>query len=191
MDGTLHFYDRKLQIITKIAQYDINPGESHEGIWHVEGMPDEHIIMTATCYFEDDFKDCILEFRRDRDEKEQEFLMMIPDQNATIMPDYSTIYQHMGNLTTECGVMYAWANACQHRLLKITNKTNTKGRRSFIAFFLVDPDVKVVSTSDVPPQTYITKEKSMEYIKILMKERSGIKSVLNAKNAKEISYCEH
>ena len=29
---------QKLQVITKIVDYELKPGQSHEGVWHVEGM---------------------------------------------------------------------------------------------------------------------------------------------------------
>jgi hypothetical protein len=198
LDNDMHTESSKecafdnLQIIIKIAQYDLKPRESHEGIWHVEGVPDEHIIMTCTCYFEDDFGDCKLEFRRDRSEEEQMMLMNIPEQGGEVLDSASTTYQELGFLETEIGHMYAWTNACQHRLLKITNNSDETKRRSFVAFFLVDPSIKVVSTADILPQnTTFSKKKSMKLMVDLMKNRQSIKDGLNSSVAKTISYCEH
>jgi hypothetical protein len=191
-DNKIKLYENNLQVIIKIAQYDLKAGESHEGIWHVEGMPDEHIIMTSTCYFEDDFDDCVLEFRRDRTLEEQENLMMVPEQNAKVLGEYATTYQHLGRLNTKKNFMYAWTNACQHRLMKITNNSKKTKRRSFIAFFLVDPAIRIVSTADILPQnTSISKKESQKYMVRIMEERKTIKDELNSNSGKEISYCEH
>ena len=32
---------QKLQVITKIVDYELQPEQSHEGVWHVEGMSHE------------------------------------------------------------------------------------------------------------------------------------------------------
>ena len=38
---------RTLQVITKIVDYEVPPGATHEGVWHVEGMSHENIVATA------------------------------------------------------------------------------------------------------------------------------------------------
>ena len=40
---------RKLQVIPKIVEYRLGAGETHEGVWHVEGMSHEHIV--AICIY--------------------------------------------------------------------------------------------------------------------------------------------
>jgi len=192
LDTKIKLFDRDLQVIVKVAYYELKPGETHEGVWHVEGMPDEHIIMSSICYFEDDFKNATLEFRRDRSEEEQENLLYIPEQNAQIIGGYTEAHQHLGYLKTEMGTMYAWANACQHRLMEIKNDSKKVKRRAFLAFFLVDPDVKIVSTQDIPPQNRVMSDsKAKNYMVNLMKERKSVKVKLNKGLEQEISYCEH
>ena len=46
-NSTFHFEDNKLQVITKIVDYELQPGQSHEGVWHVEGMSHEEIVLTC------------------------------------------------------------------------------------------------------------------------------------------------
>ena len=187
----LDFYGRDIQVMVKLATYILQPGESHEGIWHVEGMPDEHIIMSSIYYIEDDIGEAKLQFRRDRGEDEMDLYIEVPDQNAeTSSQKY--INQNIGNILTEDGYMYAWVNACQHRLSKITNKTDKQAKRSFLAFFLVDPDVKIISTEDIPAQNdHISAEESFENMRNLMKERKSLKIKLNEHMTQTISYCEH
>ena len=35
------------QVITKIVDYELEPGQSYEGVWHVEGMSHERIVATG------------------------------------------------------------------------------------------------------------------------------------------------
>jgi hypothetical protein len=57
---------QKLQVITKIVEYELGPGETHEGMWHVEGIPDEEIVATAMYFLHcgDDIKGGNILFQR-------------------------------------------------------------------------------------------------------------------------------
>ena len=41
------FKEQELQVITKIVEYNLKPGQSYEGVWHAEGMSHENIVMTG------------------------------------------------------------------------------------------------------------------------------------------------
>lgn len=43
--------NKRLQVIVKAANYVLQPGESYEGSWHVEGMPHEHIVASGIYYY--------------------------------------------------------------------------------------------------------------------------------------------
>ncbi len=191
-ENNLKLTNRDLQIVPKIASYELQPGQTHEGIWHVEGVQPEHIIMSSILYFQDEIENASLEFRRDRDDDEQERMVEIPEQNAEIIGDGQWLYKELGTLKTLENHMYAWVNACQHKLKPIRNDSNTVKKRSFIAFFLVDPDIKITSTADIPPQNqYWTEEVAQSEMEHLMTERKKVKIMLNKQIEDEISYCEH
>ena len=40
----------ELQVIVKIVDYTLQPGQTYEGVWHAEGMSHEHIVMTGKCF---------------------------------------------------------------------------------------------------------------------------------------------
>ena len=42
------FADKELQVIVKIVEYTLQPGQTYEGVWHAEGMSHENIVMTGT-----------------------------------------------------------------------------------------------------------------------------------------------
>ncbi|KAL7746244.1 hypothetical protein RI367_008385 [Sorochytrium milnesiophthora] len=60
---------RRIQVIVKAANYQLKPGQSHEGVWHVEGMSHEGIAASGIYYYDcsQDIKDKGLSFRRARD----------------------------------------------------------------------------------------------------------------------------
>lgn len=41
------FNGQELQVITKIVEYTLQPGQAYEGVWHAEGMSHENIVMTG------------------------------------------------------------------------------------------------------------------------------------------------
>lgn len=59
------FRGQRLQVITKIVDYKLSPGETYTKVWHVEGMYHEEIVATAL-YFEreDEFKGGNILFKR-------------------------------------------------------------------------------------------------------------------------------
>eukprot|EP00656_Telonema_subtile_P056008 TRINITY_DN8852_c0_g2_i5.p1 TRINITY_DN8852_c0_g2~~TRINITY_DN8852_c0_g2_i5.p1 ORF type:complete len:879 (+),score=217.84 TRINITY_DN8852_c0_g2_i5:62-2698(+) len=59
---------RRLQVIVKAANYSLEPEQTHEGSWHVEGMPVENIVATGIYYYHttDNMKGGNLSFRRMR-----------------------------------------------------------------------------------------------------------------------------
>jgi hypothetical protein len=40
------FKGPRLQVITKIVDHELGPGETYEEVWHVEGMSHEEIVVT-------------------------------------------------------------------------------------------------------------------------------------------------
>eukprot|EP00968_Pinguiococcus_pyrenoidosus_P023051 scaffold3504_cov240-Pinguiococcus_pyrenoidosus.AAC.71 len=62
----------RLQVVTRIVDFELQPGQEHEGTWHVEGLPHENIVATAVYVAASD--ECIkggkLCFQRAFDEEE-------------------------------------------------------------------------------------------------------------------------
>jgi hypothetical protein len=61
--------------------------------------------------------------------------------------------QHLGRIVTGEGRLIAFPNALAHRVEPFGLADATKpGHRKILAMFLVDPHIRVLSTSVVPPQ---------------------------------------
>ncbi len=59
---------KRLQVVVKAANYILQPGESHEGSWHVEGMKHERIVASGIYYYHTtpNLADSCLAFRQKR-----------------------------------------------------------------------------------------------------------------------------
>ena len=68
---------RALHVIPKVAYYHIKPGQSHDGVWHVEGTPAEGIVASAISYLSvsDSLRGEGLQFRRAMTEEEEEVVV--------------------------------------------------------------------------------------------------------------------
>lgn len=107
--------------------------------------------------------------------------------------------QKLGSASTPAGRCLAFPNILQHRVgsFRLTDATRP-GHRKILAFFLVDPSEKIVSTSDVPPQqpwsetSTMTLEQAKSYREQLMQERKFFVDEHNEQlYEREFSLCEH
>lgn len=69
------------------------------------------------------------------------------------LPNESASLQHLGRIVTREGRFIAFPNVLAHRVepFKLADATKP-GHRKILAMFLVDPHIRVLSTSVVPPQ---------------------------------------
>jgi len=187
--------NRTLQVIPKIVEYRLTPGEEHEGVWHVEGMSHEHII--ATCVYVLERDDSVLggdlEFRRAFTSMEAEILVHGLGQ-INMPPALQTLFDTegppLGGLETPEGRMIVFPNSHIHRLSQLRLAPGAdEGRRRIVVFWLVDPDVQIHSTADVEPQQEVfTREEALEFRLELMEERRLHKQSLNPR---AVNLCEH
>lgn len=69
--------------------------------------------------------------------------------------DEDQAVQYFGDVVTQQGRLLAFPNVYQHRVSGFELKDKTKpGHRRFIALWLVNPTVRVISTANVPPQQF-------------------------------------
>jgi hypothetical protein len=185
---------RDLLVIPKIVEYRLGAGETHEGVWHVEGMSHEHIV--ATCVYILDRDDALqggdLAFKRAYTVEEAGRLFWNIDQSRPRpieeMVDEGTI--PVGRLSTPCGRLLVFPNSHIHKLgeLRVADGAS-EGRRRVIVFWIVDPQVQIASTAEVlPQQGSIPHEEALAIRLELMEERKRHKQTLNVR---AVSLCEH
>ncbi len=185
---------REILVIPKIVEYHLAAGETHEGVWHVEGMSHEHII--ATCVYILDRDEALLggelQFKRAYTVQEAGRLFWNISQSrprpVEEMVDEGTI--PLGQLATPADRLLVFPNSHIHKLSQLAVAAGaTEARRRVIVFWLVDPAVRLPSTREVPPQQGLIPHDEALAVRLeLMEERKRHKQSLNVR---AVSLCEH
>lgn len=145
------------QVIVKLANIELRPGkETYDGgSWHIEEQLNERIRASAIYYYdEDNISTSKLAFRQACDELDD---YVINDDTGIeqvfgIERDEPLI-QQLGSVVTRQNRLLAFSNMMQHQVqpFELIDKSRP-GWRKILAFFLVDPTIRVMSTAIVPPQ---------------------------------------
>ncbi|MEL5957854.1 DUF4246 domain-containing protein [Streptomyces sp. CLV115] len=193
---------RRLQVIVKIATVHLTPDkpEYPGGSWHVEGMLNERIVSTGIYYWDsENITESRLSFRAALDDPDYEQNDDNGLREVYGLENEDALNQMLGSASTPAGRCLAFPNILQHRVgsFRLVDPTRP-GHRKILAFFLVDPSEKIVSTSDVPPQqpwsetSTMTLEQAENYREQLMQERKFFVDEHNDQlYEREFSLCEH
>ncbi|MFE9856423.1 DUF4246 domain-containing protein [Streptomyces sp. NPDC005780] len=193
---------RRLQVIVKLATIHLTPGkpEYPGGSWHVEGMLNERIVSTGIYYWDsENITESRLSFRAALDDPRYEQNDDNGLREVYGLEDEDALNQTLGSASTPAGRCLAFPNILQHRVgsFRLTDPTRP-GYRKILAFFLVDPSERIVSTSDVPPQqpwsdtSTMTLEQANGFREQLMQERKFFVDEHNEQlYEREFSLCEH
>ncbi|MEU1863890.1 DUF4246 domain-containing protein [Streptomyces gardneri] len=193
---------RGLQVIVKLASIHLTPDkpEYAGGSWHVEGMLNERIVSTGIYYWDsENITESRLSFRAALDDPDYEQNDDNGLREVYGLENEDALNQLLGSASTPAGRCLAFPNVLQHRVgsFRLTDPTRS-GHRKILAFFLVDPSEKIVSTSDVPPQqpwsdtSTMTLEQAKDYREQLMQERKFFVDEHNDQlYEREFSLCEH
>ncbi|MFD6274242.1 DUF4246 domain-containing protein [Streptomyces sp. NPDC060209] len=193
---------RRLQVIVKLATIHLTPDKPvyAGGSWHVEGMLNERIVSTGIYYWDsENITESRLSFRAALDDPHYEQNDDNGLREVYGLEDEDALNQKLGSASTPAGRCLAFPNILQHRVgsFRLTDPTRP-GYRKILAFFLVDPSEKIVSTSDVPPQqpwsdtSTMTLEQAERYREQLMQERKFFVDEHNEQlYEREFSLCEH
>lgn len=193
---------RRLQVIAKLATIHLTPDrpEYSGGSWHVEGMVNERIVSTGIYYWDcENTTESTLSFRTALDYPDYEQNDDDGLRDVYGLEDEDALNQLLGSVSTSEGRCLAFPNILQHRVSPFRLADPTRpGHRKILAFFLVDPSEKIVSTSDVPPQqpwsetSTMTLEQAKSYREELMQERKFFVDEHNEQlYEREFSLCEH
>ena len=153
-------YPEGLQVIFKLASIHLTPEKPRYGggSWHVEGGLNELICALAIYYLDqDNVSDSHLAFRQALD---AQTLSRVPEQGHWDsleaymgIEQYGPAVQEIGSVLTRERRLLAFPNSVQHQVQPFELKDEGRnGHRKILAMFLVDPERRVLSTSNVPPQ---------------------------------------
>ncbi|MER6216671.1 DUF4246 domain-containing protein [Streptomyces sp. NPDC001674] len=193
---------RSLQVIVKLATVHLTPEkpEYAGGSWHVEGMLNERIVSTGIYYWDsENITESRLGFRAALDDPNYEQNDDAGMREVYGLENEDALNQVLGSVPTPAGRCLAFPNVLQHRVDAFHLADPTRpGHRKILAFFLVDPSERIVSTSDVPPQqpwsdtSTMTLEQAKAFREELMRERKFFVDEHNEQlYEREFSLCEH
>jgi hypothetical protein len=151
-----------LQVIVKLANIVLTPSQPSYsgGVWHFEGQVNERIVSTAIYYYSTENttpsrlafrKECVFDdFLVSYSQNRHEWLTEVfgcSNEGRNI--------QEIGSIGTPEGRLLTFPNVLQHRVspFELADKTRP-GHRKILALFLVDPNIRVISTANVPPQQH-------------------------------------
>jgi len=140
--------NRSLQVITKAANYVLKPGQEYEGSWHVEGVKQEHIIASGIYYYSTspNIKGSSLAFREQREDS-------LSQRESTHNASFA---RNLGRVRTLMGRSLVFTNELQHKVKRVENDENSTeiAMRKILCFFLVDPNVRIKSSANIPEQQW-------------------------------------
>lgn len=193
---------RRLQVIVKLANIHLTPEQPEYpgGSWHVEAMLNERIVATGIYYWDNEnITDSVLGFRAAVDDPEYQQNDETGMREVFGLADEDILNQDLGSVQATAGRCVAFPNILQHRVAPFRLQDPTRnGHRKILAFFLVDPSITIVSTSDIPPQqpwsptSTMTAAQAEEFREELMRERKFFIDEHNDElYEREFSLCEH
>ncbi|KAG6837454.1 hypothetical protein H0H93_008997 [Arthromyces matolae] len=149
-----------LQIIVKLANIHLTPEkpEYEGGTWHVEGKLNEHICASAIYYYDsENITTSRLAFRQlcITDTSDIMYEQNHHDWLQAVFgcDPYEPGVQYVGTVDTPEDRVLTWPNILQHQVQPFKLADPTKpGHRKIVALFLVDPNMKIISTANVPCQ---------------------------------------
>ena len=203
---------QKLQVITKIVDYELDPGQSHGGVWHVEGMSHEEIVLTALYIADRDesVDGAALCFKRAffQDEVRMIGFHVAQDRPPAVEKAIVEGLTPLGSVETPKGRLIVFPNSHVHKVEDMVNDlmldddsddeetleaTCPKAKRRIVVFFLVNPLRRIVSTREVAAQQasqggWMSLDDARAHRLQLMEERRFHKQDWNVR---EIHLCEH
>ncbi|KAF0315041.1 DUF4246 domain-containing protein [Colletotrichum asianum] len=158
------FFDNaeRIQVIVKLANIHLTPEKPtyDGGSWHIEGLMNEHICATALYYYDNEnitesrlafrTRSSGGDFRSELRYEQSDF----SSTRRTFSRDHSgNIVQNLGSVLIREDRLITFPNVYENCVapFELVDKTKS-GHRKILALFLVDPDVPVISTANVPPQ---------------------------------------
>jgi hypothetical protein len=190
----------KLQVVTEIVDYEFTPQHgTDDGVWHVEGMSHEEIVLT--CLYMLDHDESIeggeIEFKRAilRDEAkhaENELPIAQPPQHVDELVKEGLV--PLGTVATSCGRLVLFPNTHVNRVREMqcrTDETVSKrskvvAKRRIVVFYVVNPQRRIVSTREVAPQQLesggkLRHEEAVQHGLALLAERKQTKQDWNVR----------
>lgn len=186
----------KLQFYLKVVDIEIPSDEWYQGVWHLEGMPQEQIVATGIYYLDiqgapewDTLKPPELVFKREYHSAEHNYLYSsIGQTEPHTVHELMADFLPLGSLQAHDGHAVFFPNTHVHRVQPFHNTTGETIHRQFVVFFLVDPEVNLPDFTTIDKGCIIDTRETPAALTENMETRMMCKEELNPR---DINFCEH
>ena len=192
MRGRLHESDldnlpAELQVYIKVVDITIGAGSIYKGVWHLEGLPEEHIVATAL-YYPPCALDSQIIYKRQHYSTEVDTMVMVAGQDSDAAWELRHSFMPLGTVQLDRDQAHylVFPNTHIHRVQPIHNPTAAPIHRQAVAFFLVDPHERLPKWSEVASP--VPTEEQPGVLLRNMESRMKLKGSLQPL---EINFCEH
>ena len=185
---------KQFQVIVKATDIVLTPDNPvyPGGTWHLEGSKEERIVATGIYYYDqDNVTPSHLCFRKFVDEDGFQYE---PGEHDHIYTEhrvepFDMRHITLGEVSTPTGRCIAFPNDLQHTDSPFQLVDHTKpGYTKMLVFFVVNPDAKIPSTSDIPRQQgSMSLEEALRNRLELMEDRKRYIDGVNSEWEEEIS----
>ncbi|KAJ5143732.1 Protein of unknown function DUF4246 [Penicillium bovifimosum] len=159
VDLNRDYQGRGLQVITRILSIELDPeNPTYETDFHVEGTMNEHVCATAfLVYDHQNTHDAYMEFRNiietdmlsEIEHEPNDFVWL---QQVFGLRNNEPAVQRPGTIRARPGRVIMCPSVVQHKFSFALKDTTKPGYSSAMVFFLVDPNIRIISTANIPPQ---------------------------------------
>lgn len=159
-DGQSPTFSKGLQVIFRLTTIHLTPDKPTytNDDWQIDGTPSERICATALYYYdEDNIEPSFLAFRQCVDEDE---VLGLPIEGTyhslekyTGLYDAEVAIQDLGRIRTRFNRLLVYPNVLQQSAGSFSLRDTTRpGYRKILTMYLIDPNRRVLSSANVPPQ---------------------------------------
>ncbi|KAJ5963897.1 uncharacterized protein N7479_003773 [Penicillium vulpinum] len=179
VDLNRDYKERGLQVITRLLGVDLTPEDpSFETDWHVEGTMNEHICAAAIIsYDHTNVLDPCMQFRNmvesdmlsEIEHEPNDFIWL---RQVFGLENGEPAIQYPGSIQAGVGRVIMYPSTIQHKFTRFELKDKAKpGHARAMVFFLVDPNIRIISTANIPPQR-------LDWAKDIPETKQGVKADL-------------
>ncbi|KAJ5542411.1 hypothetical protein N7535_004831 [Penicillium sp. DV-2018c] len=159
VDLNRDYKDSGLQVITRILSIELDPEKpTFATDFHAEGTLNEHVCATAfLVYDHENTHDAYMEFRNiietdtlsEIEHEPNDFIWL---RQVFGLKNGEPAIQMPGTIRARPGRVIMYPSVVQHRFtFELIDKTKPGYARALV-FFLVDPNIRIISTANIPPQ---------------------------------------